>query len=156
MWKWRCVWVKMDDVCRRACACARVCVCVSCRCDSDLWSVFTAGNISQKLQPLSTAIWTEEKHTSTHTYKLLYSTTHTHTQTHTTSQHWIKSCSCMCHLSVSTSAHGYKTTNKETSRRPFCVHMLLSLHWPELWEASGNCWMVSLYSESTRVPQYLL
>lgn len=71
--------------------------------------------------------------------------------------HWInKSCFCVCHLSVSTSEQSYKTTNKQTSWRPFCVHMLLSLHWPELWEASGNCWIVSLYSDSTHVPRHLL
>lgn len=63
-----------------------------------------------------------------------------------------------CHLLVSTSLQSYKTTNNHTSWRPFCVHMLLSLHWPELklWEASGNCWIASLYSDSTCVLQYLL
>lgn len=42
------------------------------------------------------------------------------------------------------------------SWRPFCVHALLSLHWPELWKASGNYWIVSAYSESTHALQYLL
>lgn len=74
------------NVCMWMCACGksqdgwRLCLC--CRCDSDLWSVFTAGNRSQRLRRRA---WPSGQRRNTHTHtrtdKLLYSNTHTTPQT---------------------------------------------------------------------------